>query len=515
MNARSRITGVIRFTACFCLVLIFLGYARLIPLGRWQLDEFSEFYKMRATPLYFFERLTWSPRPVSELLYGAYGWAVNHFHQPLIVPFLGLLWLILLVSALYTPAQRFFERGERVWPILLVSLTLLALAVSGGDATEVFYWPAGAVAYIPTLAAILLLFLQVVDSRLGTPKGRFLASLCLIVAATCTEAGATFVVCYGLVQLFQRAREAWRKEPGANRRPLLWIGIPFSIAAAVLIAVRMNRFRSNELSADHPAAGHPVKSIIASFKEMTFEIFGRSTLARAYHEFPNPHMWLHSGMRLPLEILTGSHLWMELLLLAAVLVFWSGAQRPGKRTVQQILECCAALMASALFIIAAANLHFGTTCCERHELLRESWWNMILVGLAIAGASRLSDAHRQRIARLTPVAPMLLLLSVLSLGFMGPLRRTYQAYALLREATTQNSESGFHRNSDEMLFSTLPPEGVIAEEAIRSGVYHSGVEIKGFDMDVYPYYVLRFFGKQTIVVHHLVVPGDSDRPQNN
>ncbi|WP_446742028.1 hypothetical protein [Silvibacterium acidisoli] len=515
MNTRSRITGVIRLIACLSLTLVLLGYAGLIPLGRWQLDEFSELYKMRSTPLYFFERLSWSPRPISELLYGAYGWAVNHFHQPLIVPFLALLWLILLFATLYTPAQRFFEQRDRAWPIFLISLTLLVLAVSGGDATEVFYWPAGAVAYIPTLAVTLLLFLQVVDGRLATKKGRILASVCLVIAATCTEAGATFVFSYGLVQLFQRCREAWQKKTGADRRPVLWISIPLSIAAVVLVAVRMNRFRSNEVVADQLAAGHPVKSIVASFKEMAFEIYGRGILARTYHQFPNPHTWLHSGMHLPLEILAGSHLWMEVLLLVSVLLMWTGVQRPEKRTIQQILELCTALMATALFIIAAANLHFGVTCCERHELLRESWWNMILVGLAIAGASWLSDAHRQRITRLTPIAPLVLLLSVLSLGIIGPLRRTYQAYAILREATLQNSESGFHYGSDRMSLSILPSEGIITEEAIQAGVYHSGVAINRFDLDVYPYYVLRFFGKQTIVIYHLVVPGDAAAPEKN
>jgi hypothetical protein len=508
MNSQSRIAGVIRITACTFLALIILAYAGLISLGRWQLDEYSEFYRMRVAPLDLFGRLRWSPRPISEPLFWMYGWAVNQFHHRLIAPFLGLLWLILLAATLYTPVQRLSERSRRVWPGLLVSLTLVALAVSGGDATEVFYWPAGSVAYIPTLAATLLLFLQTVDGRLNTKQGCILAAVCLIIAAGSSEAGATFVFCYGLIQIFQRIVETWRNRTTANRRPLAWCVVPFTLAGAVLVIVRTNRFHATELAVTHPALGHPIRSLIEGAKEMVIEIIGRNMLANTYHQYPDPHLWFHSGLRLPFEMLVGSHLWMELLLVISVAFLWSTVERPAKQTVRQILEVCTAFLGAALLTIAAANLHFGVTCCERHELLRESWWNMILVGLAIGGTAWISDMLRQRLARFTSLATLMLPLAVLSLSFTGPLSRTYRNYALLRKATVQNEESSFQKDKDSMLFLVLPEVGVITEEPVPTGTYTNPAETTEFNIDMYPYYLLRYFEKRTVVIQPLAIPGE-------
>lgn len=493
-------TSVVRFAAALLLAFTIVAYAFLIGLGRWQLDEYSELYKMRVEPFYILERLRWSPRPISEVLYSAYGAAVNHFHHALIAPFLTLLWLILLAAALSTAVQAFIARHASAWPDLLVSLTLVALAVSGGDATEVFYWPAGAVAYIPTLAAMLLLFWQVAAGYLETKRGRVVAAVCLASAAGSSEAGATFVLCYCPLQISLWLVEAYGRQNGRARRPLLWVVTPFVIAAAVLVTVRLNRYRANQFPDVGPAGGHPIASLAASLKEMVFEIIGRAMLARTYHAHPNPRSWFHAGPGLPLAMIAGSHLWMELFLLAGVVLLWSGLERQSVRTVRHLLGLCAALLLASLLVTAAANLHFGTTCCERHELLREVWWEMILVGLGIAAASYMPDLRRRQVARFAPYAPVLLVLAVLSLGFLRPLTRTYREYALLRSARLQESDAGFQSQNDPLLFPLLPMKGIITEEAIPIGVYHPASEITGFSEELYPYYLLRFYGKQTVII---------------
>jgi hypothetical protein len=199
---------------------------------------------------------------------------------------------------------------------------------------------------------------------------------------------------------------------------------------------------------------------------------------------------------------------MELLLVISVAFLWSTVERPAKQTVRQILEVCTAFLGAALLTIAAANLHFGATCCERHELLRESWWNMILVGLAIGGTAWISDMLRQRLARFTSLATLMLPLAVLSLSFTGPLSRTYRNYALLRKATVQNEESSFQKDKDSMLFLVLPEVGVITEEPVPTGTYTNPAETTEFNIDMYPYYLLRYFEKRTVVIQPLAIPGE-------
>jgi hypothetical protein len=509
MTTVPQISRAIRVTAFALLSLIVAGYAGLIALGRWQLDEYKEFYDMRSIPLYenLIRRLMWSPRPVTEPLYLLYGWAVNHFHHPFIVPLLGILWLIFLAAAFFTFRQKLKENARSVWPGALIALALVALSLAGGDSTEVFYWPAGSIAYMPALSATMLLFWQIVDGRINSTKGRMLAGFCLAIAAGSCEAGATFVVCYVLVQVFQRIRESWVKRASPNRRPLLWCAIPFLVASAVLLVVRTNRFYTQELAPEgNKISGHLIMSIVASFKEIAYEMLGRGMLARIYHAYPDPHTWLHSDA--PLEMLLGTRIWMELLLLISVVLLRSDADRVPQHIVRQILELAIAFLAAALLTIAAANLHFGATCCERHELLRESWLEMILVGLAITCSAWFSDSLRQHLRRFHFLAPLLLVLSVLSLGCVVPLIRTYRVYALLRETTDQNSRSGFKQDRDSMSFTVLPSTAVISEEAIPVGTYTKPAEISGFSQNLYPYYLLGFYDKQKIEIQTLHVPDE-------
>ena len=72
-----------------------------------------------------------------------------------------------LAAGLFTYWQERRERKVQAGSVgLQVSLALMASFVSGGVMAEVFYWPAGAVECLPTVAAALLLFLQTLQGRL-------------------------------------------------------------------------------------------------------------------------------------------------------------------------------------------------------------------------------------------------------------------------------------------------------------------------------------------------------------
>ncbi|MGI4758088.1 MAG: hypothetical protein ACRYGF_14715 [Janthinobacterium lividum] len=499
-----RLRGL-RGVAYLFLHFIVLSYMGLVALGRWQLDEYVEFYRMRTVDArhYLLDRLTWSPRPISEVLFCSYGWMVNHFHHPLIIPLLSGLWVVFLAAGYLTYwLRRRHASAEDSWPSLLVALTLMALFLAGGHTTEVFYWPAGAVAYIPTLAATLLLFLQVIEGRLDIPQGRLIASSCLIVAAGSSEAGAAFVVCYALIQFFQRVRKVVGRRDQPDLGSFLWYAIPAFVASTVLLAVRLHRFRAPEVGGTAAVAGHPLASILASFKEMVFEIIGRTMLSQTFHANPHPSQWLRSGLRLPLEMLAGSRLTMELLLPMGVALCWS-LRRPARRLVLQILDLIAALLLTSFFTLVAANMHFGNSCCERHELLRESWMTMVLTGVAIVLLGWIDENRRQWLSRHRSWSPLLLMLAVISLGCLRPLLHTYRLYPWLEKGAEQNFDSGFRRDDEQMSFSVLPEEGIIREEPIPQGTYTRPPVITGFSYDVYPYYLLGFFDKRTVVIKPL------------
>jgi hypothetical protein len=479
-------------------------YAGLIGLGRWQLDEYFDFYWARKGFPFLLERLQWSPRPVSESLLFGYAWTVNHLHRPLIVPLLLALWVVFILAGLFTVAENRMLVVRHVRPHLLLALSLMALFLAGGHTTEVFYWPAGAIAYLPTLAASLLFFLQVIGGRLFTSRGGVVAGVCLLVAAGSSEAGATLAFFYGVVRAARWAWERFARQRLSERRPFLWWALPSALGAFLLLAVLANRFHAAETVPGQSAAGRPVASVVAGVQEMVVEIIGREMLANLVKARPDPHAWFHSGPRLVIDMVLGSRLWMELLLAAGVALCWSPFGCVSKELASQILELAAALLLACFSTIAAANLHFGATCCARHELLRECWLVMIIAGVTIASAAWTSAELIARRSVYAALAPVLLAAAVLSLGHLRPLFRTYAMYRALREAGQQNFESGFRENTGHMVFSVLPSAGIVTEETLVPGSYTAlPVKISDFGYSYYPYYLLAFFDKQSLIIHPL------------
>ena len=497
----SRLVKILRIASHAILWAIFLAYAGLIGLGRWQLDEYYFLYWIRhgITLGQGLQRLQYSPRFLSEPLYFLYLSAVNVLHRPLIVPFLGVLWAGFLVAGVLTSWQK---RGETKSAqtrqnLSLISVTLLVLCLCSGYVTEVFYWPAGAVAYVPTVAASLLLFLQVIDNRLESRSGRILASICLLVAAGSSETGATFVLFYGLICTGRWAVTLWRKQKTSAFA--MWWAIPAIAAIVSLIVVRLNRYYIPEAVTGPSNAGNAVASLKATIPEMIVEIFGRETLATIARSYPDPHTWLHFGLRIPFEILLGSRVWMEVLLAAGVALCWSPVGRISKDLAKRVLELVAAFVLASIATIAASNLQFGITCCARHVEVRECWIELAIVGSVIASSAWTSEGLFWRRSKYAGFGPVLLCASVLSLGSTRLLFETHRAYGVLRRAASENFVSGSRRDTKEMVFYILPSVGVIKETELVSGTYVAHPLVReDFGMRAFPYYILGFFGKRTV-----------------
>lgn len=478
MNSLRPKVAIAQWIACCFFAAVVLIQLGLVGLGQWLPDEYDDFGRLaREGWPFLWNRLKWSPRPLSELLFCAYGWVVNHVHRPLIGTFLGILWAGLIMAGQVTFWQNRRKVGEGdVSPDLPVALALLALLVVGGGRTVwVFYWPAAAVAYLPTLAATMLLFLQVAGGRLSSPRGRAVCSACLIVAACASETGAIFVLCYGLVQALHWGVIAFRERHKLAGTPFVWWLFPTAISVIPLLIVRLNRFHATEwpgVSAG-PTKAHPLASLMASVQELTLEILGRSAHFPAWH-----------GL--------GSRILPEILLALGVALCWSRFGRLSREVAGQIVAVVAALGLASLLSIAAANLHFGAVCCDQHEAVRRCWILMSVAGIGMLLPAWIGQERWQRCAVSTPWAYVCLCAALLSLWPMRPVLQTYRMYSVVRKATERNFQAGF--DAQKHMAFLLLPKTLIAQPQVAPGNYAAQSE-KPLDVQC----ILTFFKKSSMV----------------
>ncbi len=503
MTFGTRISRLVPVAASTLLGLVVSAYAGLIPLGRWQLDEYLDFYSTRTEKNYWIGRLAWSPRIISEPIFAAYGWLVNQFHHQFITPLLLLMWLVLFAGAFFTAAQKRDEFRPFEWPRVLLAFALLAIFVSSGGITEAFYWPAGAVPYLLTIAASLLLFLQVIEGELQTKSGRVVASLCLVTAAGSSEAGATFTLCFLLLQTGRWLVERRTHRPAG--RPFLWCLPPWIVSAFSLVVLRFNRVRNSggPMQPDNPGYfHHPLGSILSGLREVIYEILGQQLII----QLRVSHLGFRALLRANgflLHLAGEAHLWMEVLFFIAVLILWTGLSRLQAPVVRQLWDVIIAMCSAVLITSIASVYQLGIPCCGRHATLRGAWIAMAIAGLAIVLAASLPEVARRGVAQLAWSAPILLLLSVLSLNFLGPLYRTYKSYPVVYRTLTRNAASGFDPSSGSMLFTVIPSGEVISQEWVPLGTFHQVDVTPGFSGALYPLGILKFYEKHVITVELL------------
>ena len=349
--------------------VVFALYFGLAPLGQWQADEYDYFGRLRqGVGQAFAVRLQWSPRPLGESLYLAYGLLANYFHRPLTGWFLGLLWVGFAVCACASACTTGNRRG-RV-SVLLLGLGLAASFLTSGPLFQVFYWPAGAVAYLPTLSATLLLFVQVLYGRQWSRRGWLICCPCLLVAALSSEMGAMFTASFALLQM---ANALWLRRPGAEHdgesRAGYWL-IPGVIACAVLLAGALHRLPVSEtaFSVASPQLHHTWASAVAAARSLALELVGLDSNTR--------HTWLAVPGVLS-----------RLLIAIGVALLWarSRAERRQQddRTRRQIIVIGAAFLIASLASLFASYLHFGSTAGERYETLRRCWILMTYAAIAV------------------------------------------------------------------------------------------------------------------------------------
>lgn len=477
----SGLVSFINWTTGLFMAGIIILYLGLIGLGQWQADEYADFALFRSKGWHFFwERMQWSPRPVSEFLLMIYGWIVNLLHRPVIVPFLAVLWVGFLAAGLSTFLQIRSQRSRHENRLCLIAtLTLMALFLTAGGLTEVFYWPVGAVAYLPTLAATLLLFWQTIEGRLATAGGRTLALFALTLAALSSELGAMFAISFALVQVLKariQPLDSDQQEAGIS-----WWGIPGLLSLAVLFVVLANRFHQPEpgFTLPNSTVGRPLLSGAVAIRELGVEILGHLRWQRAIRLGPN--------------------LLSELLLCLGAGLCWSFSRaKPDPRATGGVI---AAFLVACWLSLTSSYLHFGTAGGQRHEMLRHCWILMSFAALGVLLARSMSERLPWLYAKRQFVAPLVLLLSVVPLWHVREVLREYSAYPAIARAIHENFQSGFDPTTGQMVHLVPAHRGVLEFAQIEPGVY-----LRNPASATYPEYVLRFFDKRTLIVRKQVIP---------
>ncbi len=481
---------------CLVLFLIFLAYAGLIGLGQWQGDEFDNFLHMQRGFTFLVDRLRWSPRPFSESFFFLYGACVNYSHQSLIAPFLAFLWALFAVAGLAVFIWR--RRSAKSGFYLLLPLALLAIFTAGANRWELFYWPAGAAAYLPTVAATLFLLMLTVSGELNETKGRILACAALIFAAGCSEAGAVLALIFSLL-LLARSRMVRVSPP---RRAPLWVWLaPAIFSLFTLLFVRTHRYYTDELpSASNPLLrGHPFASAATGLLQIVMEAAGL--------DFWNHPGATHSATDWTLFVLHWCRLPMLALLIAGVRFSKSLWQLNSAGSGELKLLGLAMILASWA-TASAALLHFGVNCCPRHQALRDCWLVMAAVSLTLAQSAPDPAESRESFAIRWRLGPPCLCLAALSLVGWHQLWVSYRTYPEIRRVLARNFAAGFDDQNREMVFYALPAVGISPLDHPLSKTFSiaANTPVSASD-DQYWITICRFFGKDRLTVRPATIAG--------
>jgi hypothetical protein len=357
-------------------------HAVLLPQGVWN-DEFFEFGMFRQFGwqgfLYRLEH--WSPRPVSEALFWLYWLAVYATSRPLVGPALLAAWGI--AAGLLAAAAQPWRRPGRAARLALV-LALPAAALLSGPVEELYYWPMGALAYLPAIGAAGCVTLRLAGPGLRHASDRVMVAGVLILGALSVEMGAFLALCCGplLLAADRVAARAWRPLAAATSLA------PVAVAFLVLVMLLFGRLTDTTTYGPPGAGHHPFGSLF-----LAAPVFLREMLVP--DSAPLSAGALAASL-LAKALFTGGA-WAAL-----------GRAWPAPPPRLPLLALLGALAGTAYLSIAAAYYQFGAPCCERHASYRQAL--VLLMMVALAG---MLPRRRPGPARRWPVAPLLLALALL------------------------------------------------------------------------------------------------------
>ncbi len=425
--------------------LVLASFAGLLPMANWRPDEYHDFGLFRTEGWSFFFRrlLTWSPRPLSESVAGLYFLAEEGSGHQLVTPFLALLWSSLLIGPLL-----FVRRGPGR-ARLVIAAVVVCLTMLGHSVAEVFYWPMGAVAYVPTLAAIVAVAFQIVDGRWDRRRGLAFLIVCLLCAASSAEVGALFVIVFatGMIALHLT------KRIGSGRDAIVWL-VPLAMGLVVFVALSLGRGSLAEnityrgVLPNPTYLGHPFAS-----------------LARAVPTYFRELAVLDGAEAGKRAILLGATL--KVLIGFGFLALFRGSRSAGDPAGQRwvLAVLVASLQATCFLSIAGSYYKFGLVCCERHDTVRQCLALLTLLsGAALLATVPATIWPRWSRTALTPTIGAAVLggVMVVMLGReLGTLEQAYAAWPTAVSVRRANWAAG-HGPGPGMIFAMAPMPPVVS-----------------------------------------------------
>ncbi len=352
LKAGSRAHGLL-LTALLAVPAVLLAmHLAMLPQGQWH-DEFYTFSFLRARGLHgaLTRLVNWGPRPFSELLILFYWQAVRASGGPLMSWVLAASWAMMWAGLLAAvrPWRR-PGRGAR-WAM---ALGLPALFLMAGPVAELWYWPVGALAYMPALGAACYATLTLAGPGVATRRDWVALAAALSLGAWSVELGMFLAVALSpmlALSVFRR-----------DRRAAAIMLVP--LAAGLLVAAGLAHGRTAQANEMVDAGTfHRIwPSLRAGWPVFVSGLAG-------WGDDEGPHL---AGL-VALAV-------RGLLLLGA----WAGLRLAWPAPVSRVRlgMVIVALGGAALLSVAGAFYQFGVLCCERHEAYRQALYLLMVVATA-------------------------------------------------------------------------------------------------------------------------------------
>ena len=445
--ALSVLTSFCLVGATICMAAILALHLGLLTRGAWAGDEYAAIsrYRDQGVGFLWFRFWSWSPRPLSEALIWLYAAAVVATRQPLIVPALAGFWTLMIAA----PFIALFRcPRDTVVPRTLCAVTILAFIVLGRHVAAVLYWPFGAVAYAPVIAALLFLLFFLGNDNTRGKAGGVTTAMVLVIAAWSSEIGALLALIFCSVAV---GYLLWSmRRSGAARSHLIWWAPPILASLLVMAMIGGNHRASFPMLPDGDPGlyHHTLASLKAALIRLPQEL-----AALDGETFDRPNFVRGIGARL--LFFMGLHF------------CWTAGGRVASRGQPWLPLLAVSIAIGMVGILGGSFQEFGTPCCDRHAFVRQSLGWIATAAMAIWIPPLFAPLRRRRLI----IASMAL---VIAAGLMirprvYDLREDYRYFKDPAEARARTMASGWSDGPAMTLY--LPYSDQLFPSQIPAGSY--------------------------------------------
>jgi len=411
---------------------------------------------------------------LSEALIGLYAWAVTLTGRPLVVPALAVCWLGFFASSI--PALSHLNRENASYRVLGI-ISILAFMLLGYHAFPVFYWPFGAVAYLPVVSAALFLLFSSSNERWAAKPYGAATALALVAAAWSSEAGALLVLIYAsflAIRVVLTRASDQSKETAA-----IHFLLPVLAALPVLWMITHNNRPADGImnGGDIELYHHLFASLRAAALRFVYE-----SLAFDGESFDIRN--IEKGVVIKILFFAGLH------------GCWATSDPASRRDRRWLPVLGLALIVTSFGMLAGGYVEFGKPCCDQHALVRQDLGFIAIAAFAIWMPPIMPSAlHQYRV--MAPVVLMIALAYAMK-PRIGDLVIAYHYYFEPGIARERTWASGSSPGPGMTLYQPAP--GYLFKVYIPDGFYRATEG--GWANNI-----LIFFGKETL----LVQTGSGDR----